>query len=109
MVTQQEAKDMRDAMRQLDIDEQAQAIVDFDVKIAVAQTWWDGIKPAQPTTRAEALTVFEFIKAELVTQRNNFLIEVNPTQKEIFHMRVNLLRKKLKQANEKFMEIKRNG
>ncbi len=108
MVTQQEARDMWDAIQQFQTADGLQAQIDRDAKIAVAQTWWDGIKPATPTTRAEALSAHGFVKTTLDAEIILFKNEVEPVQKEIHQFRVVLLRKKLELANEKFKELKAN-
>jgi len=85
---------MRDALRQLQEVEQAQAKVIDDAKIQTALTWWNTIKPTIPATRQEALDVYDFIKGLIETETDRFRLAV--------------LRKKLDEANEKFKEIKRN-
>ena len=108
MVTEQEARDMWTAIQQFQAADLAQERADHLAKIAVAQAWWDGIKPAVPTTRTEALAVFQFIEAEIVTQQTNLDNETDPVQKEVFRDRVGLLHKKLVEANEKYKEVKAN-
>ena len=49
------------------------------------------------------------VNAELATQKTNHDNETDPAQKTIYKFRVILLREKLIQANEKFMERKRAG
>ena len=109
MVTQQEARDMWAAIQQFQAFDEAQLESERQAKLAVAQAWWDGIKPAVPTTKAEALAVFQFIEAEIVTQKTNFANETDPIQKDLLRIRVSLLSRKLRQANEKFKERKLNG
>jgi len=109
MVTQQEARDMWAAIQQFQATDAAQAQADNNAKLAVAQAWWDGIKPAIPQTRDEALAAYQFINAELNSQTRDFQNETDPIQKEILQFRVRLLRQKLNEANEKFKERKRNG
>jgi len=109
MVTQQEASDMRDAIKQLEANEETQRLTKIAARVVVAQSWWDGIKPAVPTTRAEALAVFQFIEAEIVTQINLRDGETDDAQKLIFRDRINILRKKLGEADEKFKERKLNA
>jgi len=95
MVTEQEAKDMREAIRLLEQTESQQVKVQRDINIQTALDWWDTIKPDIPTTRQEALTVHSFIKGLLETETDQY--------------KLTILRKKLEEANEKFQEIKRNG
>jgi len=94
MVTVQEAKDMRDALRLLEQTESQQAKIINDVNIQTALDWWNIIKPVTPTTRQEALAVHNFIKGLLETETDQF--------------RLGILRKKLEESNKKFQEIKRN-
>ena len=101
--------EMRDKLLQLEIQQGAQNETDSIAKLAVAQTWWDTIKPSTPTTRAEGLAAYNFVEAQLETQTINFNNETDPVQKEIFKYRGVLLRQKLKLANEKFRERKANG
>jgi len=105
-LTQADAIRIRDVIAQLEASEAAQLETDRQTKIAVANAWWDGIKPAAPTTRTEALAVFRFIETEIRTHKTNFENETDPVQKEAFRFRVALLHKKLRQANEKFKEVK---
>jgi len=109
MVTQQEARDMWAAIQQFQVADSAQVQVEHDAKVAVAEAWWDTIKPAVPNTRDEALAAFRFIEAEIITQTNNFENETDRVQKEVFQFRIVLLRNKLQLANEKYKERKRNG
>lgn len=95
MVTQQQAKDMRDAIRQLEASELAAIQTQRDADIAIAMTWWNTVKPSMPTTRQEALDAFNFIKGLIETETDRF--------------RLHVLKKKLEEANEKFKEIKANG
>jgi len=106
--TQAEVLEMRDKIRQLEANEATQAEADIAAKAAIAQAWWDTIKPAVPTTRDEALAVYRFIELETIDQKRNFENETDRDQKEIFQFRVRLLREKLEEANEKFKERKRN-
>ena len=94
-LTRSDAVRIRDAIRQLEQFERQQAKAENDAKIAVAQAWWDSIKPAVPQTRDEALIAYRFIEGLLQTETDRF--------------RLILLRQKLEQANEKFKERKRNG
>jgi len=107
--TQAEVLEMRNKTRQLEANEDAQLQADIEIKREVAQSWWDIIKPEVPTTRDEALAVYRFIEAEIVIQKNNFDKETVPIQKQIFEFRVELLNIKLREANEKYKERKRNG
>jgi len=94
-VSENQAKEMRDAIKLLE-QKEAQIIQDAnDAKYAVAVSWYDSIEPATPTTRAEALTVFQFVEGKLKTETDSF--------------RLALLRQKLKLANDKYKEIKKNG
>ena len=106
--TQQEAKDMRDAIRQLQVFEARQQKIIQDGKMQIAIDWWDTKKPSVPTTRNEALTVFRFIETILETEQKLLDNETVPVQKEIHQYRIQLLGRKLQLANEKFKEIKRN-
>jgi len=94
LVTRQEAQEMRDAIRQLEAAEQAAEQAARQILIDQALAWWDTIKPAIPTTRAEALAVVRFIEGLQRTETDNF--------------RLQLLRNKLQQALIKLQERKRN-
>jgi len=106
--TQTDIVEIRNKLKQLELADEVQAEVDAVAKMAVAQSWWDALKPFIPTTRAEALVIYQFIEAEKITQRTNASNERNPIQKEIYQFRVKLLAKKLDEANEKYKEIKRS-
>ena len=95
MVTQQEARDMWAAIRQFQEMDSDAADAARQILRDAALVWWDGIKPAVPTTRDEALAVFQFIENLLTTETDL--------------VRLELLRKKLREANEKYRDIKRNG
>ena len=95
MVTQQEAKEMRDAIKQLEESERQQTQTQNDAKIQIARDWYNTVEKPTPTTRQEALYIFNFIKS---------LIEI-----ETDRDRLRLLKNKLDEANEKYKEIKRNG
>ncbi len=94
-VTRQQAEEMRDAIKQLEEGEVVAAKVINDANIQVAVDWWDTIKPAVPRTRDEALAAYQFIEGLLQTETDNY--------------RLVLLRQKLRDANEKYRERKRNG
>lgn len=93
--TEQDAKDMRDAMNLLQQKEQQQTQTQFDTNIQTALAWWDTVKPQIPTTRQEAKDAFDFIEQLIKTETDTF--------------RLTVLRKKLEEANEKFKEIKKLG
>ena len=92
---QADAIRIRDALKQLSDSEQAQNEADRQIRLIAVQAWWDGIKPAVPTTRLEALAVINIIKGLLET--------------EIIKARLRLLRKKLEEAKIKYKERKLNG
>jgi len=85
--------EIRDKLKQLEDADNAQVQATFDANMVIANTWWDSIKPAAPTTRAEALVVFKFIEDLLKTETDEF--------------RMKVLRQKIRLANEKFLERKR--
>jgi len=95
MTTQQEARDMRDALKLLEESETRQRFDARQILINDALIWWNMNKPPMPTTRQAALDAFNFIKQLLETETDRF--------------RLALLREKLDQANNKFKEIKRIG
>jgi len=95
MTTQQEAKDMRDAIRQLEQTEEQQTRDQLGANMAIAETWWNTVKPAIPTTRLEALAAYQLIDGLLQTETDQFRIAV--------------LKQKLKLANEEYKERKANG
>jgi len=77
--------------------EQQTVKTQFDADIQVALDWFNtlGISIQTATTRTEALDNFNQIETLLQTETDSF--------------RLTVLRKKLQEANEKFMERKRNG
>ena len=93
-VTRAQATEMRDAIKQLEAQERQDEIDQFQADMAIAEAWWQTIKPASPTTRAEALSAYNFIVGLLQTETDEF--------------RVKLLKRKLDLANEKFRERKAN-
>lgn len=97
MVTQQEAKDMRDAIRLLEQTESQQAQAQQQADLAIAQAWFNslGINIQAATTRTQALDNFNQIESLLQTETDRF--------------RLFILREKLAEANEKFKERKVNG
>ena len=95
MTTEQEARDMRDALKLLEQKEAQQQQLINQAKIQVAIDWWNTVKPSIPLTRDEALTAYRFIEELLNSETDEF--------------RLQLLRNKLQLANEKFKERKRNG
>jgi len=108
MTTEAEAREISAAIEQFksaDIATREQEITD---RVAVAQAWWDSIKPVVPTTRLEALAAYKFIETEIITQRTNHNNETVEVQKLVFRDRVNMLNKKLLEADEKYKERKLN-
>jgi len=97
MVTQIEAKDMRDAIKQLEVFETQQAKAQQDILIRQAEDWFRtlGININSATTRNQALRNFQDIKILIESETERF--------------KKAILRKKLEQANEKYKEVKRNG
>lgn len=95
LVTRQEAKEMRDAIKLLEQTEVQQTKILRDARMTQAEAWYNTIEPPIPTTRQEALDKFHHIEILLKTERN-----------EIRHW---LLNKKLNEANEKFKELKKLG
>jgi len=92
--SQQEARDMRDALELLNQTEGQAEEAANQVLIAQALSWWNTVKPQTPRTRPEAVDAFNIIKRLIQTETDRH--------------RQSLLRKKLTEANEKFKEIKRN-
>jgi len=95
MVTQQEARDMWTAIEQFQAADAAVVQAQTDALKQTAKDWWDTIKPAEPTTRIEALASYHLIEGLLQTETDQF--------------RLTLLQQKLRLANEEFQERKRNG
>jgi len=95
LVSQQEAKDMRDAIKRLEQIEGQQARDANNILIAQAKAWYNTVKPSPPTNRDEALLAFQFIKVLMETETD--------------HIKIGLLRRMLKEANEKYKEVKRLG
>jgi len=93
--TEQDAIDMRDAMNLLQQKEQQQVQALYDTNIQIALTWWNTVKPTTPTTRDEAKDAFDFIEQLLKTETDRY--------------RLIVLRKKLEEANQEFIERKANG
>lgn len=94
-LTQDDAVRIRDILRQLETFEAQQVEDARKARIAIAETWWDTVKPAVPITITEALAVYRFIDDLSKT-------ETKPDRRS-------LLRGKLKLANEKYKERKRHG
>ena len=95
MVTQQEAKEMRDAIKLLEQTETQQAQAQEDSKIQIALAWFNSLNITIPTTRNQALDNFNEIKQLLETETDVYRLAV--------------LRKKLIEANEKYKEVKKLG
>ena len=95
MVTQQEAKEMRDAIKLLEQTETQQAQAQEDSKIQIALAWFNSLNIPIPTTRNQALDNFNEIKQLLETETDVYRLAV--------------LRKKLIEANEKYKEVKKLG
>ena len=94
-LTQADAVRIRDAIQQLEAFEAQEAQDAADARRAIAEAWWDSVKPDIPQTREEALAAYRFIEGLLETETDAD--------------RLNLLRQKLRLANEKFKERKKNG
>lgn len=86
---------MRDALKLLELTEVKAAQAQYKTDFGIAQAWYNTIKRQTPTTRQEALDDFNYIKSLL--------------ESETHPIRLDVLREKIIQANEKFKEIKRNG
>ena len=95
MVSQQEAREMREAIRLVEQTEGQVAQAKFNADLGVAQAWYNTVERPEPTTRQQALDKFNHIKSLLETETDNF--------------RLGVLRIELKKANEKYREVKRNG
>ena len=94
-LTRADAVRIRDAIQQLEAFEAQQAQDANDARRAIAEAWWDTVKPNTPQTREEALDAYNFILGLLDTETDAD--------------RLTLLRQKLQLANEKFKERKKNG
>ena len=95
MVSQTEAKEMRDEITLLENNEAKQRQIEYDNNIQIALSWWNIIKPIIPKNRNDALANFTMIKLLLNTETDVF--------------RKAVLKMKLNESNEKFKEFKRNG
>ncbi len=95
--TEQEAKDMRDALNLLAQNEAQQAQTQYNADKTIALAWFNtlGINIQTSTTRTQALDNFDQIELLLETEIDVFKRTV--------------LDQKLVEADEKFKEIKRNG
>jgi len=94
-LTQADAIRIRDVLAQLADTEKTTKLAIEQGKIQTALDWWDTVKPDIPTTRDEAITVYNFILSLLDTETESYRLAV--------------LRNKLIEANEKFKEIKAFG
>ena len=92
VVTQQEAKEMREAISLLEQTEAQTTKAQFDIEMVKANVWYNTIEKPISTTRQEALDKFNHIKSLLETETDD--------------LRLRLLRKKLFEANEKYIEVK---
>jgi len=95
VVTEAQAREIRDALNLLAQKEHAQRQVDEANNLLVAETWWDGIKPDVPKTRVEAENVINFIKSLQSSETDRFRLYILP--------------KKLELALIKLQERKRSG
>lgn len=95
MVNRQEAKEMRDALTELQNFEAQQEQERENQLMAQALVWYNTIKQNTPTDRQEALDDFNFIKSKIQTESDNY--------------RKRILQIKLQEANEKFKELKKHG
>jgi len=97
LVTRQEAKDMRDEIRLLEEFESQQLQNKLNADMAIALAWFNnlGINIQTAQTRDQALANFNQIETMLQSETNN--------------LRLKVLRNKLKEADEKYKERKRNG
>ena len=95
LVTQQEAKEMREALNLLDQTEAQATKVQFDANMAITQAWYNTVEKPVPTTRQQALDKFNHIKSLLETETNKY--------------KITLLHIKLQEANKKYIEVKANG
>jgi len=93
MTTEQEAKDMRDALELLRIKEDGERKTQHDLKLATTQTWFGSLNIPVATNRDEALTNFKNIESMIKTETDQF--------------KSNFLRTELTKANEKFKELKK--
>ena len=83
MFTEQDATDMREAIRALELKEQLQAKAANDIKIQEAEDWFITIAPKEPTTRNEALDNFKTIQNLLKTETDPFRLELLIQELEI--------------------------
>jgi len=67
-LTASDAQRIQDVLDQLQASKNATARADAAARRAVAEAWWDTVKPAVPTTRTEALAVYNFILGLLQTE-----------------------------------------
>ena len=92
MTTESEAREIKSAIESFQLKDEQVVQATHQTNIQLAKDWWETVKPTIPTTRQEALDVYNFIKNLLKTETDRY--------------RLQLLNKKLEQANEKFKEIK---
>jgi len=95
MVTEQEAKDMRDMIQQVEQTEEQQRETQNQADITIAERWFNslGINIQRATTRTQALRNFKRIESLLQTETNSF--------------RKSVLSKKLIEAAEKYKAVKK--
>ncbi len=95
MTTRIEATEIRDAILALEEFETQQRKVITDQEKATALIWYNTVKPRDPTTRFEAYTAYNTIKA----------LEATATDK----WRIQLLRTELIRMNKEARRLKRAG
>jgi len=95
MVTEQEAKDMRDSLRLLESNESQKEQAQQEALRTLAQTWYNqqGIDIQSATTRTQALDNYNRIRVFRFSETDN--------------KRKNILGQKLREANEKYKEVKK--
>jgi len=91
-VSENQAREMFAAIQDFQLKDAQAEKVTYDNNIAIAEAWWDTVKPPIPTARQEALDVYNIIVQLLKSETDEF--------------RLFILNTKLQQANEKFKEIK---
>lgn len=93
MTTEEQAKEIRDAIQLLNKKEQQEQQTIINLKIQEAKDWVLSITPKEPTTRKEALKNFNQWKNLLQTEQN-------PIRRAVLSQR-------LKQANEIYKMVKK--
>ena len=85
VVTEQEARDMVDAIEAFQLKDSNAAKAVNDTNLATAQTWFDGLIQiiTNPTTRDDALSNFNAIESLQKTETDQFRLSILGKEKQL--------------------------